>query len=79
MSLVLMELFVFWDSDCQGTFPDHLEITNLDEFKGLFPCDLGGQSIIQLEFSPPTFGHTIPRLCIWSQPRSVGRRDHTPG
>jgi len=49
MSLFLLELFVFRDSDSQGLFLDQCEFTDLDQLKGSFPRDLGDQAVIQLQ------------------------------
>ena len=49
MSLFLLELFVFRDSDGEGLFLDQGEFTDLDQLIGDFPWDLGGEVVIQLQ------------------------------
>lgn len=49
MTLFLVELFVFWDSDSERLFLDQGEFTDLDQLIGSFPWDLGGQVVIQLQ------------------------------
>ncbi len=49
MSLFLVELFVFRDSDGERLFLDQCEFTDLNQLIGDFPWDLGGEVVIQLQ------------------------------
>jgi len=65
MPLILLELFVFRESDSQGSFLDQCEFTDLDQLKGYFRGDGHRQVVVQLQGGRP-FRHTKPRSVMTS-------------